>query len=247
MIAFYLKKVIGMLLMPIPLTVIGIFLGLWLARKHAVVGKSLIACSGLFLLFSSWHPVADALLEPFEDDYPTFNLRQPVDAVVVLGGCQTYHPNMPEAAQLCGSAIHRLLEGLRILQANPEALLLVSGYAGTNNPRPNAHVTRDIAINMGVTPERILAFPEAKDTQEEAQLMQPHLQGKRFALVSEASHLPRATQFFQQQGLDPLPAPAMRMAAATSSWRIDASANRKTERAFYEQLGHWWQALRNGF
>ncbi len=242
MMTFYVKKVLGMLLMPIPLTLILIITGLLLLRRLPRLGRSLIGLAAFWLAITSWHPIADRLLAPFEDDYPVFDIRQPVDAVVVLGGCHATDPAVPPAAQLCSSSLFRLTEGLRILAANPQALLLVSGYAGSD-VRPHADVMREVALSMGISAERIRHYPQPRDTAEEAAQMTPELRGKRFALVSEASHLPRAKVFFEAQGLAPVPAPAMKMSSPDSDWRIEARAALKSERALYEGLGRLWQAL----
>ena len=243
MLFFYLKKVIGMLLMPIPLTVMGLLLGLLLLKKRPFTGKSLILLSTLFLALTSWNPVADSLLAPFEKQYPKFDLNQPVDTVVVLGSCHKTDPDVPPAAQLCSPALFRLTEGLRILAANPQAELFVSGYAGVDR-RSHAEVMREVAISMGVAEQRIRIFPQARDTEEEAQQMAADLTGKRFALISEASHLPRAMVFFQQQQLEPIAAPAVVLSSEDSDWRIDANAAHKSERAFYEWIGRLWQSLK---
>ena len=50
------------------------------------------------------------------------------------------------------------------------------------------------------------------DTEEEANMMKPYLEGKRAALVTEASHLKRASIFFEQAGINTIPAPASRSA-----------------------------------
>lgn len=244
MLAFYLKKVIGMMLMPIPLTISGLVLGLLLLKRFPKSAKGLIGFSALFLALTSWHPVADRLLKPFENEHPMFNTAQAVDVVVVLGGCHNSREDVPPPAQLCGTSIYRLLEGLRILKHNPQAELFVSGYAASDS-RTHAEVSKEIALSLGVDKSRIRTFPEAQDTQQEAELMQPHLQNKTFTLVTEASHLPRAMVFFQQQGLTPIPAPAVTLSSESSDWKINASAQRKSERAFYEALGQAWQTLRN--
>ena len=242
MFGFYLKKLIGMMLMPIPLTICGILIGLWLLKRYPRHGKGLIVCSTLLLALTSWHPVADRLLRPFEDNYPMFDATHSVDAVVVLGGCHHSNDKMPLTSQLCGTSIYRLLEGLRILQHNPGAELLVSGYAAGES-RIHADISKEVAITQGVKADRIRTFPTARDTQQEAQLMHPVLTGKRFALVTEASHLPRAMRYFQQQGLQPVAAPAIQNTADSSDWRINASAQKKSERAFYEALGQLWQSV----
>ena len=244
MLTFYLKKVIGMLLMPIPLTISGIILGLLLIKRFPRIGHGLIISSLVLLTLTSWHPIADRLLTPFENDYPMFDINHPVDVVIVLGGCHSSNDNMPEASQLCSSSVYRLLEGLRVLKHNPNALLFVSGYEGSDQ-RTHAEVSKEVAIALGVDSKRIVTFPQARDTQEEAQQMKPFLQTKSFALVTEASHLKRAVNFFEQAGLNPLPAPAVQLASDSSDWRVNASAQYKSERAFYEALGQLWQWLRS--
>lgn len=240
MFGFYLKKVIGMLLLPIPQTLVLLVLGVILWQRKPRLGRGLIIAAGVLLAVTSWHPVSDELIRPFEEHYPQFELSQPVDAVVVLGGCHNTDETMPIAAQLCSSSLFRLIEGLRILQANPQAKLLISGYAGTD-VRPHALVMREVALSMGVAATRILAYPEPRDTQEEAQAMRQELSGKTFALVSENSHLPRAMKFFEQQQLSPIAAPALKMSANSSDWRVGAYAALKSERAAYEFWGSLWQ------
>lgn len=232
-----------MLLMPIGTSIALTLLGLWLLKHRPRLGKGLIALSALYLATMSWPPIANNLLRPFENQYQAFDLQQEVDIIVVLGGCHATDSDMPAAAQLCSTSLYRLVEGLRILQANSEALLFLSGYEGTNS-LSHAEVLYDIALSLGINPERIRTFTEPKDTEEEAQMMAPYLKDKRFVLISEASHLPRAMVFFQQQGLKPLPAPAVRLSSDEFGLRLEANALMKSERAVYEQLGQWWQHLK---
>lgn len=74
---------------------------------------------------------------------------------------------------------------------------------------PHAEIMRRAAIELGVKTDRIKTFPLAKDTEEEANMMKPHLEGKRAALVTEASHLKRASIFFELAGINIIPAPAL--------------------------------------
>lgn len=243
MLGFHLKKLLGMALMPIPMVLVALCVGLLLLRRRPRAGKGVIAGATLCLLLTSWQPVADSLLAPFEDDYPPFDVRRPVAVVVVLGGCHSTDASMPPAAQLCATSLHRLTEGLRILAANPDARLFVSGFEGPDR-RPHAEVLREVAIALGVDASRIEAYPEPRDTAEEAAAMAPALRGASFALVSEASHLPRAVAAFEGAGLHPLPAPAVRVSRDESTLRVEASAAQKSERALYEGVGRLWQWLR---
>jgi uncharacterized SAM-binding protein YcdF (DUF218 family) len=246
---FLLKKLISMWLMPLPFCCLIIIAGLTLSFWRAHIGRA-IAFSGVALLMLfSWQPFANSVLYPLEHQYPSFDITQPVDAIVVLGNCHQVSDSIPAMAQLCGSGLHRLMEGYRIWQANPEAELLLSGYAGDES-RPYAEVAGEIALSLGVPEEKIRLFPSAQDTQQEAELTAPFLSGKAFALVTSASHMQRSMHWFQQQEitgqyLQPIAAPAHFGAPSESTtWKIETSALLKTERSWYELLGKAWAAIK---
>ena len=245
-ITFILKKLVGMTLMPVPLSLLLILLGLWWFSRAPVKSRLAFFSAFLLLAVSAFNPVADRLIAPHESYYPVFDIEQPVDAVVVLGSASHIAPpDSPAFMSLGSSAMYRLSEGLRILRANPDAILIVTGYAGFSAAQPHAEILQQAAIDRGVDPLRIFAFPTARDTENEASLTEPLLRDKRFALVTEAAHLKRATVFFEREGLNPLPAPAMFVGAHHSDWRLDSSGLYKTERAFYETMGRAWQWLKS--
>ena len=248
-LGFIIKKLISMWLMPLPFYCLIILFGLILSFWKVAIGR-IIAFSGVALLMLfSWQPFANSVLYPLEHQYPSFDLSQPIDAVVVLGNCHTVSEDIPPMAQLCGTGLYRLMEGYRIWQANPEAELLLSGYAGDES-RPYAEVVGEIALSLGVPEEKIRLFPTAQATQQEAELTAPFLNGKTFALVTSASHMQRSMNWFQQQKvgelyLHPIPAPAHFGAPKKSSnWKIETSALLKTERSWYELLGKAWTAIK---
>jgi uncharacterized SAM-binding protein YcdF (DUF218 family) len=248
-LGFLLKKLISMWLMPLPFCCLVILFGLILSYWRVHIGRT-IAFSGVALLMLfSWQPFANSVLYPLEHQYPSFDITQPVDAVVVLGNCHTVSEDIPPMAQLCGTGLYRLMEGYRIWQANPEAELLLSGYAGDES-RPYAEVAGEIALTLGVPKNKIRLFPTAVDTQEEAELTAPFLKNKAFALVTSASHMQRSMNWFQQQEVDgqhlqPIAAPAYFGAPKISSnWKIQTSALLKTERSWYELLGKAWAAMK---
>lgn len=253
-LGFILKKLISMWLMPLPFCCLIILFGLTLSYWRAHIGRA-IAFSGIALLMLfSWQPFADSVLYPLESEYPSFSIhqidKQPVEAIVVLGNCHQVNKNIPPMAQLCGTGLYRLMEGYRIWQANPEAELLLSGYAGDES-RPYAEVAGEIALSLGVPKNKIRLFPTAQDTQQEAELTAPFLKGKTFALVTSASHMQRSMKWFQQQEVDgiylkPIAAPAHFAAKETSTnWKITTHALIKTERSWYELLGRAWAAIKS--
>jgi uncharacterized SAM-binding protein YcdF (DUF218 family) len=248
-LGFLLKKLISMWLMPLPFCCLVILFGLILSYWRAHIGRA-IAFSGVALLMLfSWQPFANSVLYPLEHRYPSFDLSQPVEAIVVLGNCHTVSEEMPPMAQLCGTGLYRLMEGYRIWQANPEAELLLSGYAGDES-KPYAEVAGEIALSLGVPEAKIRLFPTAQDTQQEAEQTAPFLNGKTFALVTSASNIQRSMKWFQQQEvaqqyLQPIAAPAHFGAPnKTTRWEIETRALLKTERTWYELLGRTWAAIK---
>lgn len=239
-----LKKLISMWLMPLPLSCLIILFGLALSFRYLNLGRCIAFAGVLLLMLFSWQPFANHVLSPLENEYPTFDTKTPVEAVMVLGNCHQVREDIPPQAQLCGTGLYRLIEGLRIWRANPESQLLLSGYAG-NESRSYALVSKEIAMQMGVPEEKILTFPTAKDTQQEAELAAPYLKETDFALVTSASHMSRSMQWFQTQGLKPIPAPAFFAAQNNSQdLKMQTPALLKTERAWYELLGKLWMWLK---
>lgn len=249
-LGFILKKLISMWLMPLPFCCLLIIFGLVVSYWRSHIGRAIAFAGVALLMLFSWQPFANTVLYPLENQSPTFDITQPVDAIVVLGNCHQVNENIPPMAQLCGSGLYRLMEGYRIWQANPEAELFLSGYAGDES-RPYAEVVGEIALGLGVPKEKIRLFPTAQDTQQEAELTAPFLKNKRFALVTSASHMQRSLNWFKQQNingqaLEPIPAPAYFAAQETSSnWKIETSALLKTERTWYELLGRAWAAIKS--
>ena len=249
-LGFILKKLISMWLMPLPFCCLIILLGLMLSYWRAHIGRAIAFTGVALLMLFSWQPFANSVLYPLEQQYPKFDITQPVDAIVVLGNCHTISDEIPPMAQLCGTGLYRLMEGYRIWQTNPEAELLLSGYAGDES-RPYAEVAGEIALSLGVPKDKIRLFPTAQDTQQEAELTGPFLKGKSFALVTSASHMQRSIKWFEQQSiegqaLELIPAPAFFGAQETSSnWKIETSALMKTERTWYELLGRAWAAIKS--
>lgn len=243
-LGFILKKLISMWLMPLPFCCLVIIFGLIVSYWRVHIGRTIAFTGVAFLVLFSWQPFANSVLYPLEHQYPSFDIAQPVDAVVVLGNCHQVSDDIPPMAQLCGTGLYRLMEGYRIWQANPEAEFLLSGYAGDQS-KTYADISANIALTLGVPEEKIRLFPNAQDTQEEAELTAPFLKGKHFALVTSASHMQRSMNWFKQEGLQPIPAPAHFGAPKkTSNWKIETRALLKTERTWYELLGKLWQSLK---
>ncbi|XTZ40565.1 envelope biogenesis factor ElyC [Salmonella enterica] len=248
---FTLKKYIGALMLPLPFLLLLIGLGLaliWFSRWQKT-GKGLITVGWLALLLLSLQPVADRLLKPIEDKYPTWQNNQQVKYIVVLGGGYTWNDAWAPSSNLINNSLPRLNEGIRLWQANPGAKLIFTGAAAKTNPVSTAEAGARVAESLGVPRNAIITLESPKDTEEEAAAVKQEIGDAPFLLVTSASHLPRAMIFFQQAGLQPLPAPANQLAVTSplNPWeRLIPSPFwlMHSDRVGYETLGRVWQWLK---
>lgn len=239
--------------MPLSTSVLLIGTGLILIcfSQRQILGKSLISIGLLYLILMSWHPVTTPMLRPIEQTHPSFDVKQPVSYVVALGNLVESDEKIPLRSQLSSSANARLSEAIRILRAQPNSQLIVTGYGGKNHIS-SAMAYKTLAIELGIAENRIISFEQPKDTEEEAQAVQQFLIEQNqphaaVALATSASHMPRALQFFVSKGIKVYPAPTFYLAkySAQTNWRFDSSGLMKSERAIYEYLGMAWQWIKS--
>lgn len=240
-----LKGLAAQVLMPLPMMMVAVVVGLALRQfgLRRLGGGLCVMAVGLLVLVS-WAPVADRLLEPLEQRYPAM-LKPPdapVEAIVVLGGGWQPAPEWPVTAQLSETSLPRLMEGLRLWHAQPEALLIVSGGSSEPSEPGVAEGYARAAQALGVPDASLVVLDTTLDTGDEARAIVDRLgEGGRIVLVTSASHMPRAKRHFEAVGLRPLPAPTHYLTGRQSRgwryWLPGAEHLAKTERALYEWLG----------
>jgi uncharacterized SAM-binding protein YcdF (DUF218 family) len=248
---FTLKKFIGGLILPLPFLLLLMALGLallWFSRFQRT-GKICLSLGWLALLLLSLQPVADALLKPIENSYPTWRGSERVEYVVVLGGGYTWNPQWAPSSNLINNSLPRLTEGIRLWQQNPGAKMIFTGAAAKTNPVSTGEAGARVAESLGVPRSDIIVLDKPKDTEEEAAAVKTAIGNAPFLLVTSASHLPRAMIFFRNAGLHPLPAPANQLAidSPLNPWeRIIPSPVwlMHSDRVGYETLGRIWQWLK---
>lgn len=248
---FTLKKTIGGMILPLPLLLMLIALGLllvWFTRFQRS-GKIVITTGWLVLLLLSLQPVADGLLRPIEDKYPTWQGNQKVAYIVVLGGGYTWDDKWAPSSNLINNSLPRLNEGIRLWLANPGSKMIFTGAPAKTNPVSTAEAGARVAESLGVPRAAIITLDSPKDTEEEAAAVKQAIGDAPFLLVTSASHLPRAMIFFEHAGLHPLPAPANQLAvsAPLNPWEraIPSPAwLMHSDRVGYETLGRLWQWLK---
>ncbi|WP_171022275.1 envelope biogenesis factor ElyC [Thalassotalea litorea] len=248
---FILKKIIAGVIMPLPIVFILLFIGIALINKRPKLAKKFAIAATLLLAVISFMPIADKLLVLYEQEYPVFNNQYgKIDSIIVLGCGHTADERLKPSQELKHCALQRLTEGMRILRDQPQATLFTTGY----NPYDtvsNAEKLKQAAIELGLPADKIVTVSDPRDTADEAAMLAPLVKGTSFVLVTNANHMPRAMQYFIDQGVQPIPAPTgflVKDPEGTSVWFNlvpDAANISKTERAWHETLGRLWQWLRN--
>ena len=254
---FILKKVLGNLTMPLSFSLLLLLLGLcflWLSASHSNkqwLGKTLITLATGILLLASLPFSSTYLTTSIERDHPPlFNPPTNLSYVIVLGGGHVSDPFMPIQSQLSPASFYRVMEGIRLIKANPNARLLLSGFGGSD-PISNAQLASLVAQQNGIAADKIKTFSSAKDTAQEAKLIASVIQDKPTALVTSASHMPRALKLFAELGRYPLPAPTYflgKVAQNPKYWYEQMPQARdldKTTVAWHEVVGSAWQKLLN--
>ena len=239
-----------MFLMPLPLGVAFIGLALiFLYRNKLQKAKLTLVVSILWFFLFSYTPFVDTLLHSIESNYPMLNQApKEIKYIYVLGGGHTTDESQPITSQVNESSVVRLSEGIRLYyQLNKKAKIIVSGHSGRYNDIPHALMQEKLALALGIQTEHIILYPEPRDTQEEAIAVKKLLGNKPFILVTSASHMTRAMNFFTQEGLTPVPAPTNYLVSIKQSNYTDFFSSRalmKSRILFHEVLGLIWQKLK---
>lgn len=235
--------------MPLPLSMLFLVMGLLFLKKRR--GRVLIVSGVLLLLLSTTPMLPDRLLGTLEQTYRQYDLSVEVDTIVVLGCNHVNAADMPITAQLHHCSLARLNEAKRLFNANPKAQIITSGSTGSQ-PFSQAYMNKRMLQVLGIPEKQITANEQSRDTREEAAHLAPLLRGKPFALVTSASHMKRAVQLFEAQGLVPYPAPTEHLIKSSGDasllYYIPASKHlKKTERWWYETLGLSWLTIKQWF
>jgi uncharacterized SAM-binding protein YcdF (DUF218 family) len=211
----WLKKLISLCLLPIPLALALLVIGavlLWFVSRQRK-GRILVTMGAGLLLVVSWEPTSRWLLAPLTSYRP---LQDPATTaagarwVVVLAGGYDPSPGLPATSRLSGPTLERLIEGIRIHRLLPGSKLLMSG--GTRPGYPDDIAASEIMVQaaeeLGVPRVETAQESRSLDTQDEAVFVRQVVGQDRLVLVTSVMHLRRSMKLFQNLGMAPIPAPA---------------------------------------
>lgn len=239
-ILFWVKKVVSQGIMPIPFILLLLLASIFVWRRHSLA-KCLVASAFFLLLFLGSQLSVNILVRPLEAQYPVNST--PIIGqcyVMVLGSAHSDIPGATAVQSLSAVALARLSEGIRQLNLGQDCKLLVSGWGGELTQIPHAEMMAKAAAELGVDKNKIIPFPLARDTLEEAQYAKWELGEEPFRLVTSASHMPRAMAIFTAKGLHPSAAPTDFIARDDFGWRVTGDHLLASQRAIHEYIGRLW-------
>ena len=257
---FWLKKFVSFWLMPLPLCLTLLALGLvflLLTRRTRLGRGPLITGVVLLGLFSN-KLVSTWLVRPIETTFaaiPEFVAGAAIPAelarcryVIVLGSGHHHATGIAANNQLSESALARITEAVRLARILPQARLILLG-AGEEGYPSHASVLERAALDLGVSPDRIIRIETARDTEDEANAVRRLIGDAPAALVTTAWHLPRSAALFLGAGVDVLPCPTNfttppQGGVKWNEFDWDVASLERSTAAVRERLGYAWVWLR---
>jgi len=247
---FLLKKVVSTFLMPLPIAVLFILLGLYfLLKKQSKRATYSLLFSVVWIFVFSYAPIANAMLYQIESSYPTLKKApQNTAYIYLLGGGHTHDETLPITSQVSNEAVVRLTEAIRLYrQLEKKPKIIVSGYKGYVSDTSHAVMQNRLAQALGIPKTDLIVSPEPKDTEEEAINAKKIIGNRPMILVTSAYHMKRSMKWFEKQGLYPTPAPTYHQASQTKQNPTDIFspiALMKSRVVFHEVLGLLWQKIK---
>ncbi len=208
---FLAKKVITFFIEPLGLILTLTSIGLYFLYKSSYTkAKLFLSFSLLLLLFLSYPPVENFLIQQLESQYSKYDYKDDDIAYIHVLGSGHYENNKwPLSSQIGNASLKRTIEGITIYKKldKPNIKLIFTGYSGLNNTIPNAEINASIARIADIGNQNIIINGVPKDTKEEADFAKSILGDSPFILVTSAAHMPRAMKLFKDLGLNLIAAP----------------------------------------
>jgi uncharacterized SAM-binding protein YcdF (DUF218 family) len=211
---------------------------------------TLAACLAILALLSM-RAVGSLFLASLEWRYPPSD--RPVtmdDTLVVLSGGMSVAQGR---AELGADTAVRCIWALRLYREAGHCRMVLCGgvlHLAPDGP-PVAEVMRDFMVDAGVNPADILVEDKSLTTYENATNAGKLLDDRhvsRIVLVTDATHMLRASRCFEKLGFEVIPAPcrfqAPDITASLTEILPSAEGVEGTQTAFHEWIGTFWYWLK---
>ena len=245
---FLAKKVITFFIEPLGLILTLTSIGLYFLYKSSYTkAKFFLSFSLLLLLFLSYPPVGNFLIQQLESQYSKYDYKDyDIAYIHVLGNGHYENNKWPLSSQIGNASLKRTIEGITIYKKlnKPNIKLIFTGYSGFGNTIPNAEINASIARIADIGNQNIIINGGPKDTKEEVDFAKSILGDSSFILVTSAAHMPRAMKLFKDLGLNPIAAPTDFRGKDLQLLKAPSIGSLQLSRiAIHEYLGAAWSYL----
>jgi uncharacterized SAM-binding protein YcdF (DUF218 family) len=208
-----------------------------------------------FYLFLCTPVGADTVAAPLAWQYGSLRSADEaagIDTIVALTtGSLVYKANGFEVDEMGMFTSQNAMETARIYRMLGSPTVVVTGGIVTNGEQrfAESEVMADGLVRLGVPRERIILETRSRNTREQATNSAHVLQQqgtKRFVLVTDSDHMPRAMATFRARGLEPVPSVAVLKYTTAPGiihrLRPTAGAYRLSDHACYEYFArlYYW-------
>ncbi|WP_158971619.1 YdcF family protein [Paraglaciecola sp. L3A3] len=188
------------------------------------------------------------MIKHLEDQYDVVSLDsnkwKQTDGIVVLACYYFEDDELPFVSHWPNCSLQRNLHASLMYKKYPLPIYLAGAVLGQNQKKSIAERNKSFFEILGVKSQDIITASQGRNTQAEAVALAPLLKGKRISLVTSASHMPRAVQYFEEQGLEVVPIPVEHMSNRKIEPMLglpNARSLYRSERAIHEYLGLIYQ------
>ena len=218
---------------------------LW-SRRRWRAGRGVLTTVVVLLAICVLSPLQPALTGLLEDRFPPRPaLPAQINGIIILGGAINPYVSAARGQITLNGAAERLLEGVRLAKAHPEAQVLVTGgSADPLRPEPReAPFAASILAQLGIASERLVIEEGSRNTHENAVFSRSLTtvgDGQAWILVTSAWHMPRAVGVFRRAGWPVIPWPVDYSTGGGIDWtNTDVAAVRlyRLTRALHEWIG----------
>ena len=232
---FALSKIFWWLAQPMRLwLIITCIATLLLFTKYLGLGRLLLTAASVYFIALIFLPIHLWLTRPLEQRFPSPELPESIDGIIVLGGAVDQFLTEAHGQPSLNAAAERMTEALKLTRQYPNAKLVFSGGTAEVNPRSDfteADVAEAFFVDLGFEKDKLLFENQSRNTYENAVFSKALIQPKEnetWLLITSAFHMPRSVGIFRQQNWKVIPYPV--------DYRVGHNPSEQTPIFFSEKL-----------
>ena len=192
---FVVNKVVGYIASPIGIAIFGSLLALLCAKRERRCATKWLGVLTITWLWLWMTPLMTWVVGvPLEREFlldgrvPMVESFPKADAIVLLGGSMGIETNLSQYAEMWPSA-DRVWQSARLYKAGKAPIVIATGNGAIDTTLP---LLKDFGLPGG-----IVSFHDARNTEEEAKLVE-RMGYKKILLVTSAWHMKRARLMFEK-------------------------------------------------